>query len=185
MAPALAAKEDNLEAMNIVSDHSRTDLVSNRTEVTGNVVLTRGTMVLRAESADIRQPSEGTYQAFARGTANKQVTFHEASDTAGESIEGSADQVEYDSSVDVIRFIGNAWVRQLRGEQVASEVRGATIVFNKRTEICTIEGGDTAITKGRARLVLMPRAASGPAAAASAASSVRLQPSQTLQQGAP
>ena len=183
VGPAEAEKADRLKPMNVTFDQAgQTDVANNRTEMYGNVVMTQGTMVLRAEKADIRETPDGYYQAYANGTAAKQVTFHQARDTPGEFIEGSADQLEYDTRADTVRFVGNARVRHMRGTLVAHEVTGATIIYDKRTEVFALESGNSSPNPGgRSRLVLMPRAASAPEAPASTASAVPLQPSLTLQ----
>ncbi len=178
--PAQAEKSDRLKPLVVTSDRpGQADLANNRTELNGDVVLTQGTMLLRADKVDVRETPDGYYQAYASGTSAKQVTFRQARDTPGEFIEGSADQLEYDTRADTVRFIGNALVRHLRGTQVAHEVTGAAIVYDKRTEVFALEGGNSSPNPaGRARLVMMPRAASAPEAPASA---VPLQPSTTLQ----
>ena len=183
-APARAEKNDRLKPLIVGSDRpGQVDLANNRTELNGDVVLTQGTMVLRAEKADIRETPDGYYQAYASGTAAKQVTFRQARDTPGEFIEGSADQLEYDTRADTVRFVGKAQVRRMRGTQVTDEVTGASIIYDKRTEVFAVEGGNTSPNPaGRSRLVLMPRAAaSAPEASDPAASAVPLQPSRTLQ----
>ncbi len=177
---ARAEKADRLKPLVVTSDRpGQADLANNRTELNGDVILTQGTMVLHAEKVDVRETQDGYYQAYASGTAAKQVTFRQARDTPGEFIEGSADQLEYDTRADTVRFLGKALVRHLRGNQVAHEVTGAAIVFDKRTEVFALEGGNSSPNPaGRARLVMMPRAASAPEAPASA---VPLQPNLTLQ----
>ena len=183
-APARAEKNDRLKPLVVTSDRpGQADLANNHTELNGDVILTQGTMVLHAEKVDVRETQDGYYQAYASGTTAKQVTFRQARDTPGEYIEGSADQLEYDTRADTVRFIGKALVRHLRGTLVAHEVTGAAIIYDKRTEVFALEGGNTSPNPaGRARLVLMPRAAaSAPEAAAPASSAVPLQPSRTLQ----
>ncbi len=178
--PVQAEKDDRLKPLVVTSDRpGQADLANNRTELNGDVILTQGTMVLRAEKVDVRETQDGYYQAYASGTTAKQVTFRQARDTPGEFVEGSADQLEYDTRADTVRFIGNALVRHMRGTQIANEVTGASIVYDKRTEVFALEGGNTSPNPaGRSRLVMMPRAASAPEASAS---SVPLQPSLVLQ----
>lgn len=178
---SLAAKADRDKPVIVDYDRGGLDLVKQRTELGGNVVLSKGSMVMRAEHMDVRETSDGYYQAYASGTAAKQVTFRQARDVPGEFIEGSADQVEYDTRSDTMRFIGNAVMRRVRGTSVADEVTGAVINYDNRSEVFSIEGGQSSPhPAGRGRVVLMPRAASAPEPAASAPG-VTLQPSLTLQ----
>ncbi|MCV2353651.1 lipopolysaccharide transport periplasmic protein LptA [Paucibacter sp. B2R-40] len=184
--PAWAEKADHLMPLNIASEKGGSvDVANQRTEFLGDVVLSRGSLVLRAERIDLRETGDGYYQANASGKTGKQVSFRQARDVPGEAIEGSADALEYDTRSDSVRFLGNAVVRRTQGSKVADEVTGALIVYNNRSEVFTAEGGAASPhPSGRVRVVLMPRGAAA-AEASAAASAVPLQPSQTLQQRKP
>ncbi len=181
-SPVCAEKADQLMPLNIASERGGSvDVANQRTEFVGDVVLSRGSMVLRAERIDLRETGDGYYQANANGKTGKQVSFRQSRDVSGEAIEGSADQVEYDTRSDSVRFLGNAVVRRTQGNKVADEVTGAVIVYNNRSEVFTAEGGDTSPhPSGRVRVVLMPRGAAAAEASAPAASAVPLRPSVTL-----
>ncbi|MET0518299.1 MAG: lipopolysaccharide transport periplasmic protein LptA [Burkholderiaceae bacterium] len=180
-SPAQAEKADKLKPLVITAESSgRADLVNQRTEFVGDVVLSKGTMLLRADKVDVRETSEGYYQAYASSEAGRQVSFRQASDTPGEQIEGSADQVEYDTRADTVRFIGKSIVRRKKGNLVSDELSGPLIVYDNRTEVLTVEGSQSATQPAsRPRMVLMPRAASAPEQAP--ASAVPLRPSVELQ----
>ena len=180
LGAAQAERADRDKPINIDYDRGGVDLVKQRTEFSGNVVLTKGSMLLRAEHMDVRETADGYKQAYATGASGKPVSFRQARDVPGESIEGWADQVEYDTRSDTMRFIGNAVLRRLRGTAVADEVVGAVIHYDNRSEVFSIEGGQASPhPAGRGRVVMMPRAASAPASPASDAG-VPLQPSLTL-----
>ena len=183
--PALAEKADRLKPMVFTAEkQGRLDGVNQRTELQGNVIITQGSLVLRAEKVDVRETRDGYVQAYASGTTGQPVSFHQGRDTPGEAIGGVADQLEYDTRTETVRFIGNATVRRTRGTAVADEVTGAVIVYDSRTEVFTLEGGSASPNpNGRTRIVMMPRAlpdgpASAPASAPPAA--LPLQPSTTL-----
>ena len=189
VAPAQAEKADRLKKLVIASNQGGTiDLVKQSTEFNGDVVLSKGTMLLRAEKVDVRETSDGYFQAYASGQTGKQVSFRQARDVPGEAIEGSADQVDYDTRADTVRFVGNAVVRRTQGTQVVSEVTGAVIVFDNRSEVFTVDGGPASPQPtGRVRMVMMPSTPAAetkakPAAPADSASSPppALQPSLTL-----
>lgn len=158
-APVWAAKADNQQPLNISADKGgRVDIVTQRTHFAGNVMLTRGSLLLQAESMDVRETAEGYFQAHAQGMPSKPVSFRQARERGGEFIEGQADQLEYDTRTDTVRFIGNAVVRRKAGAVVADEVTGALIVYDNRREVFSVEGGSASPQpNGRVRLVLMPR----------------------------
>jgi lipopolysaccharide export system protein LptA len=182
--PALAEKADRNKPMVFTAEkQGRLDGVNQRTELQGNVIITQGSLVLRAEKVDVRETRDGYVQAYASGTTGQPVSFHQGRDTPGEAISGVADQLEYDTRTETVRFIGNATVRRTRGTAVADEVTGAVIVYDSRTEVFTLEGGSASPNpNGRTRIVMMPRAQPDtPASApASAPPVLPLQPSTTL-----
>lgn len=184
---AHAEKADRSKPMVFTAEkEGRLDGVNQRTELLGNVIITQGSLMLRAEKVDVRETRDGYHQAFASGLAGKPVSFRQARDLPGEAIEGVADQLEYDTKTESVRFIGNANVRRTRGAAVAEEVTGAVIVYNSRTEVFTLEGGSASPNpNGRTRIVMMPRAQPGDAAASAPAAPLPLKPSTTLQPGQP
>lgn len=184
---AHAEKADRLKPFVFSSDKpGLVDAVNQRTELSGNVVITKGTLLLRAEKVDVRETRDGYHQAYASGMTGQPVTFRQARDTPGEAVDGVADQLEYDTRSETVRFIGNATVRRLRGSAVAEEVTGAVIVYNSRTEVFTLEGGSASPNpNGRTRIVMMPRVQPGDEPASAPAQSLPLKPSTTLQPGKP
>lgn len=184
---AWAEKADRLKPMIFTAEkQGRIDSVNQRTELLGSVIITKGSLLLRAEKVDVRETREGYYEAYASGTTGQPVTFRQARDIPGEAVDGVADQLEYDTKTETVRFIGNATVRRLRGTAVTEEVTGAVIVYNSRTEVFTLEGGSASPNpNGRTRIVLMPRVQPGDEAASAPAAPLPLKPSTTLQPGKP
>ncbi|MEJ6005828.1 lipopolysaccharide transport periplasmic protein LptA [Paucibacter sp. AS339] len=182
-APARAEKADRLKPLNISSEKGgRIDVANQRTEFLGDVVLSKGSLLLRAERIDLRETGDGYYQAYANGQTGKQVSFRQGRDVPGEAIEGFADQVEYDTRSDAVRFIGNAVVRRTVGTAVGDEVTGAVIVYDNRAEVFTVEVGQASPhPTGRARVVIMPRGAAGATVSETPNPAVTLQPSTELQ----
>lgn len=183
--PALAEKADRLKPMVFTAEkRGQLDGVNQRTELFGNVIITKGTLMLRAEKVDVRETRDGYHQAYASGAGGQPVSFRQARDVPGEAIEGVADQLEYDTKTETVRFIGNATVRRTRGTTVADEVTGAVIVYDSRTEVFALEGGNASPNpNGRVRMVLMPRAQpDAPASAPESAppATLPLQPSTTI-----
>ena len=68
---------------------------------------------------------------------------------------------------DVVRFVGRATMRRLRGSTPTDEVSGQTITYNNASDVYNVAGGpSSAAPAGRVRGVLSPR----PQAEASGAS---------------
>jgi len=169
--------------------HGVMDLQRQVLVYSGNVVISQGTMILRAERVEMRTLSDGYRTASALGGAGKPAQWRQRRDGVDESVEGSADRIEFDGRADTLRFVGNGAVRRLRGGTVADEIAGANILWDNTSEVFKVEGGDTSPTNptGRVRAVLSPRAepaGSLPASAAMASTpaptTAPLIPSRTL-----
>ncbi len=176
-----AAKNDRQKPLNLVFDkQGAVDKVKQRAEFTGNVIMTKGSLMLRAERMDVQETSDGYYQANATGAANRQVQFRQDRDAPGERIEGRADQIEYDTRSETMRLVGNAEAKVMRGDQLMQTMSGASLNYDNRTERLVVETGpNSAHLGGRGRVTLMPRNA--PAEAAPASSEpLGLRPSMNL-----
>jgi lipopolysaccharide export system protein LptA len=186
-APALAEKADRSKPFVFSSDKpGRIDNVNQRLELVGNVIITKGSLLLRAEKVDVRETQDGYVQAYANGATGQPVSFRQNRDVPGEAVEGVADQLEYDTRTETVRFIGNARVRSTKGASVQDEVTGAVIIYNSRTEVFTFEGGAASPNpNGRNRIVMMPRSQPADDAASAPPAALPLKPSTTLQPGKP
>ena len=182
-APASAEKADRTKPMVVEADRPGTvDLQHQVVVFNGNVVISQGTMVLRAERVEMREMPDGYRAASAIGSRGKPATWRQRRDGVDETVEGAADRIEFDGRADTLRFVGNGAVRRLRGSEVADEITGAVIIWDNTSEIFKVEGGATSAANptGRVRAVLSPRAEPASAPAAAAASAAPLTPSRAL-----
>jgi lipopolysaccharide export system protein LptA len=182
--PAHAERADRLKPLNVEADQSgRVDLQKQVVVFTGNVVVSKGTMVIRATRIEVRQLPNGYDTATAFGAPGKPATFRQKRDGVDEFIDGEAERLEYDGSKDQIKFIGNAAVRRLRGATVADEITGNLVTYDATTEVFSVSGGATTTAAnpgGRVRAVLTPREGSEAALEAAQAASAVLRPALRL-----
>lgn len=185
MAPgwAQAEKADRNQQMFIEADRQgKADLLGQVMVYSGNVVISQGSMLLRAERIEMRTMADGYRAATATGLAGKPASWRQRRDGVDESVEGSADRIDFDGRADTLRFQGNSTVRRLRAGTVADEITGGTILWNNLSEVFTVEGGAKTPTNptGRVRAVLSPRAEPHESAPAKPAAASTLTPSRTL-----
>ena len=198
MAAALATsvhaeRGDRLQKINIAADQGgQIDLQNQVVVYTGNVVISRGTIAIRAERIKVRQLPSGYYTAVAFGATSKPATFRQKRDGVDEYVEGEAERLEYDGRADLVKFINRAQVRRLRGATPADEIAGNLITYDATTEKMTVSGGaqpTAANPGGRVTAVLTPREGSEAAAevaeAESAAAATPLKLSPALSAPAP
>jgi lipopolysaccharide export system protein LptA len=192
-APVHAERSDRLQKIVVNADEGgQIDLQKQVIVYSGNVVISRGTMVIRATRVEVRQLPSGYYTATAFGATSKPATFRQKRDGVDEYIEGEAERLEYDGRADLVKFVNAAEVRRLRGATAADAISGNLITYDATTEKITVSGGakPTPVNpRGGVTAVLSPRegseAAAEVAAAASAAASAPLKLSPSLGSSAP
>ena len=184
-APAHAEKADRAKPMNAEADSLRYDDVKQTSVFTGNVVITKGTMIIRADRVEVRQDNEGFQFGTATSTGGKRAFFRQKRDVGDEWMEGEAETILYDGKADTVTFNKNANMRRLRGVTVSDETQGALITYDNTSDVFNVASGTTAAgaPSGRVRAVLSPRtSASAPSSvpATPAAPGGALRPSTTL-----
>lgn len=176
LAPARAERADRGKPMTLESDQPCVVNLQKQTSVcSGNVVITQGTMQLRAERLELRETPEGYQMAQAMGSEGKPARFKQKRDGMDETVEGQARQISYDGRAGTLRFEGTALVRRLRGTAVADEIQGASILWDSVAEQFSVQGGAVTATNpgGRVRAVITPRLPADDAASAPAAGPLR------------
>ncbi|MGZ8258993.1 MAG: lipopolysaccharide transport periplasmic protein LptA [Caldimonas sp.] len=177
---ANAEKADRFKPLNVEADlPGKIDLLRQFVVFNGNVVVTKGTMTIRAARIEVRELPDGYHTAVAFGTPTQHATFRQKRDVPDEYIAGDAERLEYDGKSDVIRFVNNASVRRLRGTETADEISGNLVTYDSTTEVFSVTGGSTPTATnpgGRVRAVLTPKEGSAAAAEAARASAAASDP---------
>lgn len=166
---AHAEKADSAKPMNIEADALRHDELQQTSVFTGNVVMTKGTIVLRGTQLDVRQDAEGYQYGVVKAEPGKRAFFRQKRDTLPgepeEFIEGEGEVIEYDGKTDIVKFIRRGEMRRYRGGQLSDEVTGSIIIYNNITDIYTVDGQKTSGglpsssvgQGGRVRAVMAPK----------------------------
>lgn len=158
-APAPALQQDVPTLID--SDQLDYDDTRQTSVFTGNVVLTRGELTLRAHRLELRQNEAGDQFAVATAADGKQVFVRQSPAQGVESVEGYADRAEYDSRAQHLDFIGHAVVSRLACGKTLDEIRGERIRYNQGNDTYSASGGPQAGTANRrVRTVIQSRQAS-------------------------
>ncbi len=171
--PAHAERADRSKPLDIMADQQGTiDMLKRVIVFTGNVVITKGTLTIKADRVEVREGADGFRTAVATG-AGRAATFRQKRDGVDEYIDGQAERLEYEERRELIRFVNNATVRRLRGSTVGDEITGNLVTYDGTSELFTVSGGaprpsgSPAPAQGeRVRAVLVPREGTEAAAAA-------------------
>ena len=165
-----AEKADREKPMNIEADALRHDELKQISVFTGNVVMTKGTIVLRGAQLEVRQDPDGFQFGTVTAAAGKRAFFKQKRDSLpgapDEFVEGEGEVIEYDGKADIVKFIRRGELRRFRGSVLTDQVNGAVIVYNNITDVFTIDGAvkssntgaaQSGAPAGRVRMTLTPK----------------------------
>ena len=177
--------------MNVEADALRHDDLTQTSVFTGQVVATKGTILIRGARLQVRQDPEGYQFGLVTAEPGKRAFWRQKREGVDEYIEGEGTTIEYDGKADRVKFIGRAEMRRYRGTVLADETQGSVITYENTTDVFTVDGTalgarqpPSASSGGRVRAVLSPRpaasAATTAASSSGAAAAAPLRPSSTL-----
>ena len=153
---ALAEKADKDKPTHIEANRMSSDDARRVSIFEGSVVLTKGTILVRADRLVVRQDAEGFQYATATGGP---VRFRQKADPKGDKegvwTEGEAQRIEIDDRNERIELFERARVTRDQ-----DEVRGEYIFLDQRTEFFSVsaaKGAAPASPEGRVRAVIQPK----------------------------
>ena len=155
---SLAEKADRDKPVNIESDRMTADDAKKTAAFEGRVILTQGTMVIRADRIVVRQDNDGFQYGTATAAAGTPARFRQKREGFNDHIEAEAERIEYDGKADKVEFFNKARLRRGSGDDVC----GNYIAYDSRTEFFSVNSGKsptatTAQGGNRVYAVLMPR----------------------------
>lgn len=158
-AAAHAERADNDKPLVFDAANLSYDDLRQVTVLTGNVVLTKGTIVIRADRVEVRTDPQGYQYAQATMTGSGLAYFRQKRDGVNEYIEGNARRIDYDGKNEITTLTGQAIVKRLAGlSTVIDQVQGNVIRYDQRAETYTANSGSTGRSSpGRVRGMLGPR----------------------------
>jgi lipopolysaccharide export system protein LptA len=163
---AAAEKADSYKPMEIKFDNLEVDDVKQQRIATGNVVLTRGTLLMKAARAVVSQTPEGFQHVVLTGGGGK-ATFRQKRDGEGDQwVEGEAERIEYDENVELVKMFSKAKIKRLEGTKPSDEVEGEFISYDSRKEFFSVKNTATGESKqggGRGTMVIQPTRTAPPA----------------------
>jgi lipopolysaccharide export system protein LptA len=155
---ALAERADRDQPVNIEANRITVDEAKKIQIFEGNVQLTQGTMVLRAERLVVSQDANGYQKGIAYAGSGRPASFRQKREGRDEYIEGEAERIEHDSKAEKAELFNKAQIKS-----GLDEVHGQYISYDARTENYLVSGTspDTASAQpgvqGRVRAVIQPK----------------------------
>jgi lipopolysaccharide export system protein LptA len=158
---ARAEKADSLKQAVVNFDSIDVDDVNQTRTLTGNVTVTRGTLVLKSDKAVLKETPDGYMNVILTAAPGKVATFRQKRDGAPDLwIDGQAQRIEYDERAELVKLFGSAQVKQLQGSKPTDQLDSEFISYDSRKEVMVARNdasGESKPGKGRGTLILAPR----------------------------
>ena len=162
---AFAERADSLKPAVIDYDSLDVDEVSGTRILTGNVILTRGTLVLKSDRALVKETPEGYLSVTLTASSGKLTSFRQKRDGGPNLwVEGQAQRIEYDERTELVRLYSNAIVKELENDRMTNQITGPFISYDNRKEVATVRNdvsGESKVGGGRGTLILAPKRTAG------------------------
>ena len=149
---------DRDKPVNLEADTVTMDDASKVSTYIGNVQLSQGSLLIRADKLVVKEDGAG----FQHGTAyGNPASFRQKREGLDEYVEGYALRIEYDSQKDKVELLSQA-----RMKRNQDEVRGNYISYDAKTEFFQVLGGGKEVAppgreKGRVHAVIQPKPKAG------------------------
>jgi lipopolysaccharide export system protein LptA len=151
----IAEQADKDMPIEIESDTVTVDDNRNISIYKGDVILTQGTMIIRADELTVREDKQGFQHSISTGSP---TSFKQKRDGVDSYVEGKASRIEYDGHMDKVHLYDKASVK--RGKDI---VFGDYIIYDANAEIAQAMSGSTKDNSGnnskktRTRIIISPK----------------------------
>jgi lipopolysaccharide export system protein LptA len=136
-APAAVGNSDRDKPITFAGDAGDANLQARGGALTGNVVITQGSLSIRADKIVFKQNADNSLSATAYGNP---VAIRQKREGVDEYYEGYAQRVEYDGSNNLVELFDRALLK--RGQD---EIRSNYVSYNTATEVFKAEGRASAV----------------------------------------
>lgn len=155
LGSAQAEKADREKPIQVEADRVSLDDMNKLSIFEGNVVLTQGTLLVKADKVTVRQDADKTQYATAVG---RPLSFRQKRDGADDFIEGWAERLEYDGKRNQVELFQKARLKRNN-----DEIRGDYIFYDAVAETFRVgpaaDGSKAGVATppGRVRMVIQPK----------------------------
>jgi lipopolysaccharide export system protein LptA len=155
-ARAQTQPNDNNQPTQVEADALRYDENQRLSIFTGNVQLTRGSLVLNGQRLELKEDEQGEQRGVATG---QPARFERDRLGTNERVQGTAKRITYNSRNEILLLEGQAVLRRLRDGKLSDEASGERIDYTDSTGIFNVQGDKTKGDSGRVRAVIGPKPA--------------------------
>lgn len=171
---ARAERADSTKPTIIDADSATGNEVTQVRTLIGNVNLQRGTLLIKAGRAVMKNDPEGYSYTTFYADPGKLATFRQKRDGGDIWDEGEAERIEYDNKTEIVKMFSKAKITTLDNKRKTQEVQGPYLSYDSRKEVYSLENDVSGTTKangGRVRIVIEATPPAGTPAATPAPAS--------------
>ncbi len=181
---AHAEKADRNKPMLLEANRVSIDDAKKIQVLDGDVVITKGTLVLKAEHIVITEDQYGFQKGSAQGGKNGLARFRQKREGRDDYIEGEGERIEYNSNTEIAELFNRAWIKS--GED---EIKGDYIWYDAVSEKYLVTAGQNQNAKAapsRVRAIIQPKGKEAPVETApTGPEKLRLKGDNKLEQAPP
>lgn len=134
-----AEKADTGKPVNFEAEQMAVDDVKQVRTLSGNVIVTRGSMILKADKMILTVTPEGYQSAVLFADPGKLATFRQKRDGGADLwMDGHAERIEYDEKTELVKLISKAQMRRLDGTKPSDNVEAEFISYDSRAEFLSV-----------------------------------------------
>lgn len=131
---------------------------SNVNVFTGDVLLTRGSLVIRGDKLTLTESSDGTQNAKVEG---KPARFKQQRDSEVPNevllINGTGNTIEFDGNKSIVTLTGAASIQKSTNGQLTESISGNKITYEQNTEFLSVVGTPNSKGSSRVQAVIKPK----------------------------
>ena len=159
---AHAEKADATKPTNVEANQMEYDDVKQINTFIGNVVLTRGSILMKSNKMVVTQDPDGHQFVVMYAAPGALASFKQKRDGGPDQwVDGQGERIEYDDKTEIMKLFSTARMRRLENGKVTDEVNGEYISYDTRAEFFTVHNtasGDSKPGAGRIKAIIQPRA---------------------------
>jgi lipopolysaccharide export system protein LptA len=133
--PAFAEKADKDKPISLSSEKASFDDVRQIYHLEKDVLLIKGTLIIRGESAEVKIDPEGYQLATIQAKPGTLASLKQKRDTGYDDyVEGFAEWIEYDAKLEKATLVGKAYMNKLTGTKISDKINGDRIQYDSANE---------------------------------------------------
>lgn len=160
--PSLAERADRSKPINVEANSLTVDDERHTQVLEGDVLLTQGTLTIRASKMIITEDAEGFQRGVATGGPKGKSYFRQKREGRTDFIEGEGERIEYNTRNEVAELFNQAWVKSgedlIKGNYIWYDAVSEKYRANAAAPTDTKSNSPmTTTTTARVRAVLQPQ----------------------------